>query len=201
MFNVKVCIKPEEVYQYFLDHKEELKDKMDIVATTDTDDFDKKSFLFLTNESGELFLSLEAPGLIVNSEYCSESNTEDNVNKLLTELDKLYPIVLHRRFPSLKYNDNQYVCELTKEIDKYLIGLSDIYCSYLYDFSPRKEHDGKEGYIYTIRSPGSTKGCVFVDNQGIITEVKFYSDSLGYFKPEVKILEKELLGYQLEMGV
>ncbi len=38
--NIKVFIQPEDVYQYFLDHKEELTDKMAVIAASDTDDFD-----------------------------------------------------------------------------------------------------------------------------------------------------------------
>ena len=197
LFNTRIFIQPEEVYKYFLEHKEELEDSMKAIASTDIDDFDKKSFLFLTNEDGILFLSLEASEVIVDSEYCYESDIKDTVNDFLIKLDKLYPITLSKKWPNSKYGDKEYICQFTKEIDKYLHGLNDVYYSYLYDYGPRKEFNGNEGYIYSIRSPGSTKGHIFIDNQGIITEVKFYDDTLEYFDPEVKILEKEFLGYQL----
>lgn len=195
--NIRVFIQPEDVYQYFLDYKEQLEDNMRMIASTDTDDFDKKSILFLTNECGNLLLSLEGPETIIDSEYCYEYDTIDTVNDFLIKLDKLYPITLSKKWPDSKYEDKEYICQFTKEIDKYLHGLNDVYYSYLYDYGPRKEFDGNEGYIYSIRSPGSTKGHIFIDNQGIITEVKFYDSTLKYFDPEVKKLEKEFLGYQL----
>lgn len=87
--NIRIFIQPEDVYKHFLQFKEELKETMHEIASTDTDDFDKKCYLFLTNEGGELFLSLEAPVIIVDSEYCSANDTEDIVNKFLKELEKI----------------------------------------------------------------------------------------------------------------
>ena len=87
--NIRIFIQPEDVYQYFLDHKKELEDNMKMIASTDTDDFNEKCFLFMTNENGDLFLSLEAPDVIVNSEYCFEADTKDTVNRFLKELEKL----------------------------------------------------------------------------------------------------------------
>lgn len=140
--NIRIFIQPEDVYQYFLDHKSELEDNMKMIASTDTDDFDKKSFLFMAVDDGDLFLSLESP----------------------------------------------------EEIDKYLLNLSEHYYSYLYDFGPFKN---KNVYAYTIRSPGSSKGHIFVNENNTIVELKFYSGTLRYFKEEVKKLEKEFIGYTL----
>lgn len=159
---------------------------MRIIASTDTDDFDKKSFLFLTNEGGNLFLSLEVPEVIVDSEYCNEYDTKNTVNDFLVKLDKLYPIT---------------VCYITKRIDKYLKNLSKYNHSYIYDFGPREEFDGQEGYIYAIRSPGSTKGCIYIDKDNIITDFKIYDDSLNHFKEGVKDLEQEFIGYELDKTI
>lgn len=197
--NIKIFIQPEEVYQYFLDHKKELKDNMIMIASTDIDDFDKKSFLFMTaSEEGNLLLSLEAPEVIVDSEYCFEADTKDTVSKFLDKLDRLTPIALYKKRKNNLCED--YTCKITKEIDKYLIGLNPHYYSYLYDFGPFKkcnEHTTEEVYAYSIRSPGSTKGHIFVDENNIITELKFYEDSLHYFHPDVQKLEKEFIGYEL----
>jgi len=79
MDGIRVLIQPEEMWEYFLQNKEYLKRDMAIVAESDTDDFDKKTFLFVTNEDDTLFLSLEAPGVIMDSEYCYSK--EDCIDK------------------------------------------------------------------------------------------------------------------------
>ncbi len=187
--NIKVFIQPEDVYQYFLDHKEELTDKMAVIAASDTDDFDKKSFLFMSNEDGILYLSLESPETIIDSEYCNKNEFKIIVNKFLDKLSKLTPIVLYNKY---KYPNSfkEYTCEITKEIDKYLKGLSKHYYSYLVDYGPRND-----GYAYAIRSPGSTKGYIHTDKNNIITEIKI--GELEYFTSGVTEIEKEFLGYEL----
>lgn len=199
LFNTKIFIQPEDVYQYFLDHKKELEDNMKMVASINIDDFDKKSILFMTNEDNNLLLSLEAPDVIVDSEYCSGNDTKDTVYDFLEKLDKMYPITLYKKYPNSNnyYSSREYICQLTEEIDKYMLGTSDVYKSYLCDCGPRKEHDGKEGYVYAIRSPGSTKGHIYLDKDNVITEVKFYDHALRFFELEIKKLENGLLGYQL----
>lgn len=90
MNNVKILIQPESVFNYFLDNKQRLKDKMEIIAESDTDDLDRKCFLYLTNENGDLFLSLEAPDIIIDSERCyTKIETELSVKNFLCELEKL----------------------------------------------------------------------------------------------------------------
>ena len=98
LFNTRVLIQPKDVYEYFLEHKDGLDSRMDIIAESDTDDFDKKSFLFLTTDfegNRELFLSLEAPEVIVDSETCTDINdVKKTVEDFIKQLDKLQPIVL-----------------------------------------------------------------------------------------------------------
>lgn len=191
--NIRVFIQPKDVYQYFLDHIRELEDNMIMIASTDTDDFDKKSFLFMTNNNGDLFLSLETPDEIVDSSYfCFNStNTENTICFFLEMLDKSTPIVMH------KNTLEEYRCVITNEIDKYLLNLHKDYYSYLYDFGPFKDSNSRNVYAYSIRSPGSTKGHIFVNENNTIIEFKIYDDSLKYFKSEVKDLEKEFIGYEL----
>lgn len=105
-------------------------------------------------------------------------------------MDKLCPIILHKRWPNASFGENEYVCQLTKEIDKYLKGTTDVYYSYFYSIGQRKLSNGIEGFCYIIRSPGSTKGCIFIDKYNKIIYVDFYEDTLSYFNPEVKTLEK-----------
>lgn len=92
--NVRVFIQPDEVWRYYVEHQNELEDNMKMVASSDTDDFDKKSILFVTKLDGELFLSLEAPDVIVSGEYCQEVDVEDTVCRLLNELEVLSREVL-----------------------------------------------------------------------------------------------------------
>ena len=191
--NIRIFIQPENVYQYFLDHKSELESNMKMIASTDTDDFDKKSFLFMTVDDGDLFLSLESPEEIVESDFCfSEIDTESAVCNFLDVLDKLTPIKLYE----VGLN-KEYRCTITKEIDKYLHNLTKHYYSYLYDYGPFKDKNGKSVYAYSLRTPGSTKGHIFVNENNTIVELKIYSDTLRYFKEEVKDLEKEFIGYTL----
>lgn len=90
MNNIAIRIPPEEVFDHFIKNKERLIETMDVVACTDTDDFNRKSFLFVTNENDSLFLSLEAPEVIVNSETCTtKEQTICAVNNMLKELEEL----------------------------------------------------------------------------------------------------------------
>ena len=90
MRNIRVFIQPENVYDYFMENKEVLKEEMKIIAKSDCDDFSKTSFLFLTNMNGELFLSLEAPETIVDSEYCNNRvETISSVKQFLKDLQEL----------------------------------------------------------------------------------------------------------------
>lgn len=185
MFNTKVFIQPEDVYQYFLEHKKELEDNMHIIASTDIDDFDKKSFLFMTNNDGDLFLSLEAPDTIVDSEYCFEYDTEESVNKFLEKLDKLTPIVL-----KYTYSDSRYVryapSVITRELDKYLN--QSFLCTI-------KDETG----IYEISIYDTLRGSIgdiYLNEDDIITKVFIYELTKSTVKELAKI-EKELLGYKI----
>lgn len=106
-------------------------------------------------------------------------------------VDKTLPI-------ELKLDGREkYVCSITKEIDKYLHGVNDIYYSYLYDYGPREKHDRVEGYVYAIRSPGSTKGHIYLDKDDRIVEFEIHDYALHHFDPQVKELEKEFIGCKL----
>jgi len=67
MKGIKICIEPEKLRDYFEKEKERLAETMDVVAKTVCDDADKACFLFVTNENGKMFLSLESPDEIVDS--------------------------------------------------------------------------------------------------------------------------------------
>lgn len=105
--------------------------------------------------------------------------------KVIT-LEQVYPI---------KYFEGHYTCELTKRIDEFLIGLTDSYYTYLYEFKSDNNQD--HTHIYLIRSPGSTKGCVYTNKKGVITEIKIYNNALYYFRPGIKEVENEFLGYKI----
>lgn len=89
MNNIKILIQPEDVHSYFLNHKNELKDSMHIIAMLDTDDLDKKCYLFLTNVDNFLFLSLESFDTIIDSDFCTSSDTLDKVIFFLQKLQKI----------------------------------------------------------------------------------------------------------------
>lgn len=82
---LKVFINPDDIYEYFCEYEEHLKDEMEIIAETDVD-FSERSFLFITNENGVIFLSLEAPGVIVDSAECTKDNVTQKVNEFLEML-------------------------------------------------------------------------------------------------------------------
>ena len=67
-------------------------------------------------------------------------------------------------------------CELTDEMDKYLLRVkTDYHYTYMCDFDKRQ--DGKEGRIYVMRVPGATRGCIVTDENGIIEHINFYEDT------------------------
>ena len=199
MNRIRIEIKPEEVLDYFKKHKSELEEHMHVIACTDTDDFNRKSFLYVTNENDSLFLSLEAPGTIVDSGECySRKSTVEAVNRLLKELDRISPFILTQKYKDSNWNE--YVCDLTYEMDKYLnVPMERANLTYLYDYGPRKDKDGKPGHIYTIRVPGATRGHIYLDNDDAITEIEFYKKTMCYDKRIVEDMQK-YIGYQIIRG-
>lgn len=198
MQNIRVEIKPEDVFDYYLINKEKLEDAMDTVACSDTDDFNLKSFLFVTtSDSGDLLLSLEFPGAIVDSKVCTtKESTIAAVNELLLVLDKITPFILIPKYePSWK----QYTCGLTDVMNNYLVNGKKDASTYLYDYGPRKEMDGKPGYVYSIRFPGATRGHIYLDDDNIITEIKFYYDN-KCFKDTIEEDMQKYIGYLLIRG-
>lgn len=89
MSEIKTFHKPEEVYNYYLKNKEELNNSV-IIACTDTDDYDKKSYVYMENMNDSLLISVESPDDTEYAEFCdSNESTIKTVNKCMKILKKL----------------------------------------------------------------------------------------------------------------
>lgn len=67
-------------------------------------------------------------------------------------------------------------CELTDEMDKYLLhDKTNYYYTYMNYFGKREK--GEKGDIYVMRVPGATRGCIVTDENGIIEHINFYEDT------------------------
>lgn len=88
--------------------------------------------------------------------------------------------VMELKFKPHHMDDERGFCELTDEMDKYLIGgKTDLYHTYILDFGDRKKeyYDRKEGHVYVMRVPGATRGQMITDAEGRIEILDFYEDS------------------------
>ena len=86
-------------------------------------------------------------------------------------------------FGAVPFDNKIGYCELTRKMDEHL--LSNPFQgreTYIYDFMSRKEHHKTdvEGYIYLIRYPGATCGCIYTDKDNRIETIQIYEDALDY---------------------
>jgi len=197
LFSTKVLIQPKDVYEYFLEHKDGLENRMDIIAESNTDDFSKKSFLFLTTdfeEKGQLFLSLEAPDVIVDSETCTDiSDVEKTVEDFIKQLDKLQPIVLMEDDygPFLENN----ICNA---ISKHCLFPEHFDIAIMRGTKTEFTNDPHIFYIYN-RLESGTIGRILTNDDDIIIDLIFYEQHLHRFSLDVLDLREELVGYKLEI--
>ena len=197
LFNTRVLIQPKDVYEYFLEHKDGLDSRMDIIAESDTDDFDKKSFLFLTTDfegNRELFLSLEAPEVIVDSETCTDINdVKKTVEDFIKQLDKLQPIVLMEDVygPFLENN----ICNI---INKYCLFPEHFDLVLIQGGKLTFTNNPHNFYIYN-RLEGNSIGRILTNDDDIIINCIFYEQNLNRFSLDVLDLTEELMGYKLEI--
>lgn len=83
--------------------------------------------------------------------------------------------IMEIKFKKISTLSPEGFCDLTDEMNKYLLYKHKYHYTYMYDFGKRK--DGKEGHIYVMRAPGATRGCIITDKNGIIEQVNFYEDT------------------------
>jgi hypothetical protein len=89
-------------------------------------------------------------------------------------------------------NDNDYVNDLTKEIDKHLIGnYPDYVCTYIYEGKPN-EHG-----CYALRFPGATRGGIKVNEDNIIEEIIFFRDIRFIYDDAVEEAVKKFIGAKI----
>lgn len=96
---------------------------------------------------------------------------------------------------------DEYVCELTKECDNYLLdSIKDtkafkdgIYTTYLIPFDKSKG-------IWSLRIPGRTVGAVYTDANNYITKVLLDADC-GYYENIKQFRLDEFIGIKLKMPI
>ena len=97
--------------------------------------------------------------------------------------DLLSSDIMEILFGTVPYDNKIGYCELTREMDEYLLSNLLPRCkTYIYDFMLRKEHHKTdvEGYIYLIRYPGCTCGCIYTDKDNRIESIQVYEDMFDY---------------------
>lgn len=90
---------------------------------------------------------------------------------------------------------SEYTSELTKEMDTYLLHPHHCLKTYMVEFETT---DKKVTWV--IRYPGATRGCM-VEENGIITEIKFYQDScyetLKTYRKEMESIIDKYIGLKV----
>lgn len=101
----------------------------------------------------------------------------------------------------------EYICDLTRFLDQFLVGRTSIYGTYLLlDSEYATEVD--ELTAYPIRVPGATRGSVFVDSDKIIRKIEFTPNvafigegALGCYSPKLKEYADAMIGDYLLAGL
>jgi len=106
------------------------------------------------------------------------------------------------RIRDLSPGFEEYYCEITDKLDEYLLGgVRRFYRTYMCDYGDRKRFNGEEGYIYLIRVPGATRGCVMVNPEGVIDRMEIYEDSyagrLNCYRSDVVNVTSEFMGCKI----
>lgn len=90
-------------------------------------------------------------------------------------------------------------CELTEEMDKYLLHKSELNYTYIQEFGKRE--DGKEGFVYVLRAPGATRGCIITDQNNIIESINFYKDTcydlLNTYDRKMEEIKEKYIGREI----
>lgn len=88
---------------------------------------------------------------------------------------------------------NDFICELTKEMDSHLIKPHPLWNTYLF----LDEDFIKQGII-PIRFPGETVGALEVDESYCIVKINIYSQD--YYKDSVKAVLDRFVGCQIVLS-
>lgn len=184
MFNTKIHIQPEEVMKYYKEHSVELLEKMMVIAETTYDDTNEKCYLFLTEDSGKPFVTLESSETIMDSAYLTENNYKEIVLRFLEKLDKTSPLILKRAEGSLP-NEKKFYGAIMGELDSYLVNKSSRHKTYLLNIN-------KNWYI---RLPGKTIGKLELGTDNKILSASINKTNLELFKSEVNAFLRLLKGY------
>lgn len=100
-------------------------------------------------------------------------------------------LITKLKYPNDKNFNEDYVNDLTKELDKHLIGkYPDYICTYIYGIIP-DEH----GWI-AIRFPGATRGAIQLDENNVIQRISLYKDIRCYDNGAEKAVSK-FIGHKL----
>lgn len=97
----------------------------------------------------------------------------------------------------------EYICDLTRFLDQFLVGRTSIYCTYLLLGEDYATPVG-DLVAYPIRVPGATRGSVFVDSDKIIRKIELSPDTafvgegtLGCYSPKLKEYIDSMIGDHL----
>lgn len=104
-----------------------------------------------------------------------------------------------------EYNSMEWVCDFTRECDKYLVWKHEFNKTYIFDADvDLKEVDDEDKKIYLVfRTPGATRGHLVLNQEHVIEAIKFYADTsfganAAYNRDVVKATEK-FIGQKIEI--
>lgn len=112
-------------------------------------------------------------------------------------------LTLRERYPGYKsIVASEYFCELTEEMDQYMLYKSDHFRTYLMYFGDRmKQVEAKPGHVWILRAPGSTRGYVLTNPSGIIDTIMFYEEMCygvpGCYDKSMEEIKDKYLGLLL----
>lgn len=111
--------------------------------------------------------------------------------------------------PDMRYfvgADKRLRSELTKDMDAYRLEDEDFverHPTYLYDCGDRMEADGKPGHVYAFRVPGATRGGIYTDEHGHITDITFDEktcfECIPCYNRQVEAVREKYLGAKVEI--
>lgn len=104
-------------------------------------------------------------------------------------------------FNTRRHSPYEAFSMLTMEFDSYLIGLSDLYRTYMCNKDAHISKDKEVFYAYAIRVPGATRGHILTDKDNIITEVALYEDTADCYSSELMLnlteISKKYIGAKI----
>lgn len=98
-----------------------------------------------------------------------------------------------------------FTCEITRSMDRYVLPNASIRGTRTYLVLDRLTDSSREGYQLFIRYPGATRGIIFCDKYGMVTDIRFDKDTcytrLSTYDMSMEELIPEYIGWGFPLNV